>query len=217
MSENTEVKQNTANRVALSGRKRNTHRLDCNCGFCKKMEWIKRRHSEKRAVVEQIAGAPKAKKTKFIRALLTPGPDSGNLEKAAMAAGYSPRSAGARGRQLIQEPDVRNRVIRALERAGIGLDSLSDGLGNLLQATDTRYFSHEGTVTDEREVADNNTRLKAHELAYRLHGALAQEGPQVQAALIIKVPERALSEDDWEDERARGLADKNVTPGDVGK
>src|SRR5579863_6870381 len=57
--------------------------------------------------------------------------------------------------------NVQPKLRAALERNGCGLDESLTNLKSLMQATKTELASYEGKFTDEREVADNGTRLKA--------------------------------------------------------
>jgi len=76
------------------------------------------------------------------------------------------------GNQLPEAKRFVTRVERMLEKGGIdgGLDALACRLmthpGN--QANETKFFAHEGMVTDEREVVNWAARLKASEIAFQV-------------------------------------------------
>lgn len=60
-------------------------------------------------------------------------------------------------------------------------------------ATTTRYFSHEGVVTDQRYVADNKVRLDAAESLERVLGVIAPRAEQkVIVVHRLELPEWAL-------------------------
>ena len=62
----------------------------------------------------------------------------------------------------------------------------------LLSANITKYFQHQGKVTDKRTVPDNDTRLRALETALELRGSYSSAPPEEAAqrgmTVIIDVP-----------------------------
>ena len=63
---------------------------------------------------------------------------------------------------------------------------------SLMEATKTRFFAHEGVVTDERDVEDNSARLGATRLAAELAGVLTSVGAGQHhgpTTIIIGIPD----------------------------
>ena len=57
----------------------------------------------------------------------------------------------------------------------------------LLNATDRKFFAHEGKVISQREVAALKTRLNALDIAFRLRGSYAPKDPAEAAQFGVKV------------------------------
>jgi hypothetical protein len=51
----------------------------------------------------------------------------------------------------------------------------------------TKFFQHGGKVTGKRIVADNDTRLRALDMALRLRGSFAAANPKLTEAMGVKV------------------------------
>jgi hypothetical protein len=57
----------------------------------------------------------------------------------------------------------------------------------LLSATTTKFFAHRGKVVECRKVPDNDARLKALDLAFRLKGSYASKGQETTEDRGIRV------------------------------
>jgi len=79
----------------------------------------------------------------------------------------------------------------------VDADYLSKKLKQALNAKEVRFFSSEGVVTDQREVSDNHTRLKALELAHRLRGDYPKDEPVQLASLVLKIGSGPASPAEW--------------------
>jgi hypothetical protein len=64
------------------------------------------------------------------------------------------------------------------EEVGQRLRLALDAAVKHLEATETKFFSHEGVVTDERTVAYHKAQLKAVHEIHRLTKMLAKEKPR---------------------------------------
>ena len=65
-----------------------------------------------------------------------------------------------------------------------------------MEATKTRFFAHEGVVTDERDVEDNAARLGAARLGAELAGVLTSVGAgqhHAPAQVLIILPRGATA------------------------
>jgi hypothetical protein len=75
-----------------------------------------------------------------------------------------------------------------LDRLGLSEAVLIEKhLKPLLSARTTKFFQHLGKVTGKRLVTDNEARLKALELAFKLKGSFVQENPKLAEATGVKV------------------------------
>ena len=70
---------------------------------------------------------------------------------------------------------LRSPIQQALEDVGITVDMLAKQLIEELQATDTKYFAHQGVVVDARQTIDWATRQRARMDIHKLRGDYAPE------------------------------------------
>jgi len=90
------------------------------------------------------------------------------LKDAGLAAVYHPDSVH---RTLSTSAGT---ISEAMDAAGLTDANLVENcLSPLLNATQVKHFQHKGKVRDEREVADNDIRLRALDIALRIKGKYA--------------------------------------------
>lgn len=94
---------------------------------------------------------------------------SGNVSQSALKAGYAYRDSGFR---LLSNAIIQEAYQILLEEVGLTDKRDLEDLEKLRKAKITKFFQHEGKVTDSEDVEDNATRLKALELTARLKGRL---------------------------------------------
>jgi hypothetical protein len=63
----------------------------------------------------------------------------------------------------------------------------------LLSAKSTKFFQHEGKVVQKREVADNEARLRALDMAFKLRGSYTAADakppePPPPSVIVIDIP-----------------------------
>lgn len=97
------------------------------------------------------------------------------LSEIGRKSGYSGDSnqavAGSAWRTL-QIPHVKARIRELMElNPKLHLVELTKRLEEGLGAKETKFFAHEGVVTDKRETVDYGTRHRYLETALELHGA----------------------------------------------
>jgi hypothetical protein len=73
------------------------------------------------------------------------------------------------------------------EDHGLSDDSLKNKLLAALDAMETKFFQHEGEVSDEREVIAWGPRLKALEMAMRAKDMFAAERLKIDAEVNVNV------------------------------
>jgi len=105
---------------------------------------------------------------------------------AARAAGYSTKNIDQSAFRALSQ--VTAKVPELMDELGLTDRALiQKDLVPLLKAKITKYFAHEGKVISWRNVADNNARLNALDMAFRLRGSYAPKDPKEAAQFGIKV------------------------------
>ena len=95
-------------------------------------------------------------------------PDA-TLKELAAETGYRGEDTVCRA---LNSDKVKARIRELLEASPkLKVAALTRKLAEGLNATETKFFQHEGEVTDEREVVDFGTRHRYLETALELHGA----------------------------------------------
>ena len=103
-----------------------------------------------------------------------------SLKELAVESGYS--GADTVCRALNSEP-VKARIRELLEASPkLRVKALTRKLAEGLEATETKFFQHEGVVTDQRETVDYATRHRYLETAFELHGA--REKPGIDGTVV---------------------------------
>ncbi len=93
---------------------------------------------------------------------------------------------GQAGYQALQS--LKLKMPNLLERLGLGHVVLIEKyLKPQLDAHMVKFFQHEGKVTDERIVPDNDARLKALDMTFKLGGAYAPTDPKPEYPMGVKV------------------------------
>lgn len=114
--------------------------------------------------------------------------------------------------------NIRDRL---LTRAGItepeqvaAIKEAWDTKKALLKATQTKFFSHEGTVTDHRDVGDNRIQLDAAEAIDRFLGVVAPRADQkVEVVHRLELPSWALPDNAPATAHIIEVQAVDVTPG----
>ena len=85
--------------------------------------------------------------------------------------------------------DVRKETIEALD----SLDARTKAIRVLveeIEALETKFFQHEGVVTDERTVVSHSSRLKAIELLAQIYGLKSPDRMEHTGNLGVDLSER---------------------------
>ena len=108
------------------------------------------------------------------------------MTEAARRARYSDRNLAQSGHQALKA--IRLRMPELMDDLGLTERALIEKhLVPLLSAKSTKYFQSKGKVTDKRSVPDNDTRLKALDLSFKLRGAYTPKDPAAEAQFGVKV------------------------------
>jgi len=92
------------------------------------------------------------------------------LKGAAIKAGYSPNGAAQTATNALEA--IATKAPNMLERLGLSEEFVTNRyLKPALEAHETKFFQHEGRVTDSRNVVAWGPRLTALDLYYRLSGS----------------------------------------------
>jgi hypothetical protein len=124
----------------------------------------------------------KPRQVAFVKNLV----DGMTITEAARSAGYSKRCPGQAGYQALQ--NLKLKMPELLDRLGLSeVVLIEKHLKPLLSAQTTKFFQHRGKVTGKRLVTDNEARLRALELAFKLKGSFVQENPKLAEDTGVKV------------------------------
>lgn len=94
------------------------------------------------------------------------------VEAAALAAGYSAKTAKAKGYKLRRECEAE--IARWLDEDGLADTRLKEKLLQLLDAKETKFFQKDGVVTEVREVEALHIQKEALKLGCQLKGWLVE-------------------------------------------
>lgn len=149
-----------------------------------------------KAVPRMSSKVPKAKKSSAAdssllkEALVAPTPqrlDSNGLRprEAAVVAEVLERgvSSDRKASQIMEKPAVQRAILAEMEKAGITDKLLARKLRRGMDATEVKFFAHEGNVTDSREVVDWSTRHKYLETALKVRGDVGEAKGGVPAVV----------------------------------
>jgi hypothetical protein len=115
--------------------------------------------------------------------------DGKSKKRAALDAGFSPNMA-KHAADKIETKDVRAAFARLI-RETVPPELIAKAIADGLSATETKFFSHEGTVQDKREVPAWSERRQYAELAAEYGGYhLPSKSDQAQAGggVILILP-----------------------------
>jgi len=111
-----------------------------------------------------------------------------SITDAALKAGYTDKSrvaAGQAGSQALE--NLRLKMPEVLEKAGLTDEVLTEKyLKPLLRAKETKFFAHEGKVTDHRDVAALGIRSNALDMTFNLKGSYAPKAIEGGGPINIK-------------------------------
>ena len=95
----------------------------------------------------------------------------GNRTKAAELAGYSKLAPGQSGHRVLKNVEVRSEIERIMDEAGVTRKKVARRLNEGLDAKITKVFCPTGgAVVYSKRLVDNQTRLRAAEIAFKLRG-----------------------------------------------
>ena len=110
-----------------------------------------------------------------------------NPTESARLAGYSnPKSAGAANMRKYRT------TVDHFSRSPLDPDSLKEKVEELMEAKETKFFSHKGVVTDEREVSALGIQTKATEMGLKVAevGGYGKPEIEVNVSLMAMVVEK---------------------------
>jgi len=150
---------------------------------------------------------PKTKKKKSLspkqKALMRLLAQGSDRKTAALLAGYSPKNPDQSAYQALKH--LGNSFPELLDKHGL-TDShlIQKHLKPLLKARRTKHFAHNGKVKSVRYYADNDTRIAALEMAFRLKGSYAPTKTQNESrsvdVIVVDIPRPIHLPDDDEKE-----------------
>ena len=96
-----------------------------------------------------------------------------STKQAMLEAGYTEATARGTGSRKLKE--LQPAIKDLMEKRGLTDDFLLRTLEEELFAKETKYFQHEGKVTDERTLIAHDARLNALDKAFKLKGSYAAQ------------------------------------------
>jgi len=111
------------------------------------------------------------------------------LEKAAIAAGYSPKSAAQAGDQAMQR--IQEKAPELFAQHGLDDDSyIEKHVKPLLLATEVKVFNHDGKVIYSKPLPALSIRARMVELLAELKGmkAKGQDTPRTPIRVVVLNP-----------------------------
>jgi hypothetical protein len=110
-----------------------------------------------------------------------------NPTESARLAGYSnPKSAGAANMNKYRT------TVDHFSRSALDPDSLKEKVESLMEAKETKFYSHKGVVTDQREVDALGVQVKATEMGLKVAeiGGYGKPEMEVNVSLMAMVVEK---------------------------
>lgn len=98
--------------------------------------------------------------------------------EALQAAGYSKSYATHHKDSILQNPTIRATFRSVLESAGVTDERIAKKISSLIDAKETKFFSHQGKVLETKEVDALGVQAQAVEFAAKLKGHMVvSSGP----------------------------------------
>jgi hypothetical protein len=146
---------------------------------------------------------PKTKKKKSLspkqKALMRLLAQGSDRKTAALLAGYSPKNPDQSAYQALKH--LGNSFPELLDKHGL-TDShlIQKYLKPLLKTRRTKHFAHNGMVKSVRHYADNDTRIAALDMTFRLKGTYAplktQNASRAVDVIVVDIPRPIHTPDD---------------------
>ncbi len=125
----------------------------------------------KKPDTRKISRKLKPRQRKFVANYVDPTKDTfGNGTKAAIAAGYSERSAAVQASQALTNPKIEREIERVMEAEGLTREKVVHALRNGLEAKQTKVFCQDGQLIYSKPMEDHPTQVRAAEVAGKLRG-----------------------------------------------
>lgn len=116
-----------------------------------------------------------------VRSLL----EGANTTQALINAGYSKGYAIHHKESILANPTIQRTFSQVLEAAGVTDDKIADKIRSLIDAKETKYFSHQGEVTDSREVEALGIQADMVQFAAKLKGHVIDRSTNLNVNMDI--------------------------------
>ena len=142
---------------------------------------------EKKPDARKISRKLKPKQQKLVAHYTDPTNKQtfGNGKRAAIAAGYSERSATEIAYETLRNPHVQREIERVMQAGGLTREKIVGALKNGLEAKQTKVFCQEGEVIYSEPLEDHPTQVRAAEVAGKLYGDFPSARQQDRIAALI--------------------------------
>jgi DNA-binding CsgD family transcriptional regulator len=94
--------------------------------------------------------------------------------EALITAGYSEGYATHHKESILANPTIHKTFVTILEAAGVTDEKIADKIRGLIDAKETKFFSHQGEVTDSREVEALAIQSNMVQFAAKLKGHVVE-------------------------------------------
>jgi hypothetical protein len=112
----------------------------------------------------------KLRRRKIIEAAL----DGKDVKAVAISTGLSEKSVSTQVPQILSEPKVKKAFNDILEASGLSDEYLARKIHSMTNATEIRYFSDKGVVTDERTVPALSIQADMVKFAAKVKGHVVE-------------------------------------------
>ena len=148
-----------------------------------------------KAKEDAIYGGLKGKQYPWLQAYLNEANPATYMNQtgAARAAGYPEKSCMAIGWQNYRK--LQGRISKWLDEVGLSEDRLKKKLADLMDAKETKFFQHEGIVTQQIDVEALGIQTKALDMALKVKGMYAPERVQVEDVTPVSPEDRKALKD----------------------
>jgi hypothetical protein len=123
-------------------------------------------------------------------------PEIKSTAEASRLAGYASPASAYKSAQSSEFQDALQKFLSILESRGVTDQKLADVIAEGLESTETKFFSKDGIVEDEREVPDHASRHKFVETVVKIRKLINTDNTSLQdnRKLIIVMGDKGLGE-----------------------
>ena len=96
------------------------------------------------------------------------------IVQALQTAGYTQQTAIQHSEEILNNPTIKKTFNQLLDKAGLTDDTIAARINELSNATETKFFSDKGIVTDQREVKALSIQADMVKFAAKVKGHVVE-------------------------------------------